>query len=279
MAGTARIERVDFGGARAWRKCYGYEPRRLRLGLLRRFADALGVEPLRPPPVLPAAQARATEARMLRRLAAIGCRVPALLAEEDEAIVIADLGRTLASACKAEADPAARERLIQSGFDALADLHARGGWLNQAFARNLTWSDGLVGFIDLDQDPATVMSVPSAQARDLLLYMYSTARFLPRDPAGYARLLDTHLRRESPAVREWVGHSILALAWLAPLAGVCGRELGAMARVIAHAAPQQARAWRRRLLLAGGTIFLGGGLLVLFSGEWVKAFAALAALA
>jgi tRNA A-37 threonylcarbamoyl transferase component Bud32 len=270
----ARIERIDVDGVRAWRKRYGYEPRRLRLGLLRRLVDALGIEPLRPPPVLPAAQARETEIRMLRQLSAIGCRVPALLAEEAEAIVIADLGRTLASACKAEKNPDERQRLIRAGFDALGDLHSRGGWLNQAFARNLTLSDGRIGFIDLDQDPSTVMSTAAAQARDLLLYVYSTARFLAGDSARYAHLLDTHLRRESPAVRDCVERAIVALAWLAPLARVSGRELGAMARVIAHIVPRQARGWRRRFLLGAGMLF-GGGTVALFFTEAGEAALAL----
>jgi tRNA A-37 threonylcarbamoyl transferase component Bud32 len=270
---AARIERIDVDGVRAWRKRYGYEPRRLRLGLLRRLVDALGIEPLRPPPVLPAAQARETEIRMLRQLSAIGCRVPALLAEEAEAIVIADLGKTLASACKAERNPDAREQLIRAGFDALGDLHARGGWLNQAFARNLTLSDGRIGFIDLDQDPATVMSAPAAQARDLLLYVYSTARFLAGDSARYARLLDSHLRRESSPVRGCVERAIIALAWLVPLAPVSGRELGAMARVIAHIVPRQARSWHRRFLLGAGMMVGGGSVALFFSeaGEAVQA--------
>lgn len=270
----ARIERIDVAGVSAWRKRYGYEPRRLRLGLLRRLVDALGIEPLRPPPVLPAAQARETEIRMIRELAAIGCRVPALLAEEAEAIVIADLGKTLASACKAEKNPNERERLIRAGFAALGELHARGGWVNQAFARNMTWADGQIGFIDLDQDPAAVMSAPAAQARDLLLYVYSTARFLDADPARYARLLDAHLRREAPAVRDYMDRSIIALAWLAPLARVSGHELGAMARVIAHVVPRQARGWRRRFLLGAGTVALffteaGEAVLALFG--WLAA--------
>jgi hypothetical protein len=242
---AARIERIDVDGVRAWRKRYGYEPRRLRLGLLRRLVDALGIEPLRPPPVLPAAMARETEIRMIRELSAIGCRVPALLAEEAEAIVIADLGRTLASACKAEKNPDERQRLIRAGFDALG---------------------GRIGFIDLDQDPSTVMSTAAAQARDLLLYVYSTARFLAGDSARYAHLLDTHLRRESPAVRDCVERAIVALAWLAPLARVSGRELGAMARVIAHIVPRQARGWRRRFLLGAGMLF-GGGTVALFFTE------------
>ena len=243
-----RVKRIETAGVRAWRKRYEYEPRRWRLALLRRFVDLLDIESLRPPSMLPPAQAQATEKAMIVRLHGLGCLVPAILAEHEDALVLGDLGATLASLCKRESDPRARETLIASGFDALSDLHARGGWLNQAFARNLTLSDGRIGFIDLDQDPTTVMSLEAAQARDLLLFVYSTARFLESDLLRYSELLMRQLAREPAAVARRFEDALRRLAWLAPLAPVCGRDLRALARLICLRAPGPARGWK----LVGG---------------------------
>lgn len=252
-----RVKPIETAGVRAWRKRYEYEPRRWRLAWLRRFVDFLGIESLRPPAMLPPAQAQATEKAMIARLQDLGCLVPAILAEHEDALVLGDLGATLASQCKRESDAQARTKLVASGFDALADLHARGGWLNQAFARNLTLSDGRIGFIDLDQDPTTVMSVEAAQMRDLLLYVYSTARFLESDLPRYAELLTRQLAREPAAVARRFEHAIVRLAWLAPLAPVCGRDLRALAKLIGLRQPRATGRWKS--IVAASVVALAAG--------------------
>lgn len=254
-----RVKRIDTAGVRAWRKRYEYEPRRWRLALLRVFVDRLGIECLRPPAMLPPDEARATEKAMIARLQGFGCRVPQILAEDADAIVISDLGPTLASACKRESDAAARAKLVASGFEALSELHARGGWLNQAFARNLTVADGRIGFIDLDQDPTTVMSVPAAQARDLLLYVYSTARFFESDLRGYSERISQQLAHEPERVRQTLEDALRRLAWLAPLAPLCGRDLRALAKLIALRAPVPARRWK---LFAGIAVLASGAVAI-----------------
>lgn len=249
-----RVKRIDTAGVRAWRKRYEYEPRRWRLALLRVFVDRLGIECLRPPAMLPPDEARATEKAMIARLQGFGCRVPQILAEDADAIVISDLGPTLASACKRESDAAARARLVESGLEALVDLHRRGGWLNQAFARNLTLSDGRIGFIDLDQDPSTVMDQPAAQARDLLLYAYSTVGYFGNDLPRYSELLSRQLASESTDVAQRLEDSLHRLVWLNAIASLCGRDLRALAGLIALRSPKIARRWRWRGRIAALTL-------------------------
>lgn len=250
-----RVRRIEAGGTRAWRKRYEYEPRRRRLALLRWFVDRLGIESLRPPPMLRPREARATEKAMIGRLQALGCRVPQIVAEEDDALLISDLGPTLGSLCKREQDPTALARLVESGLEALVDLHRRGGWLNQAFARNLTLSDGRIGFIDLDQDPTTVMGLPAAQARDLLLYAYSTAVYLESDLPRYSELLSRQLARESTDVAQRLEDSLRRLGWLNAVVPLCGRDLRALAGLVALRSPQIARRWRWRGRIAALALF------------------------
>src|SRR5690606_27248956 len=104
----------------------------------------------------------AIEARRLQQLAALGLRVPQLLALESEGLLIADLGEggraplvlneRLEQA--AAAGPAALLSAWREGLDAIAGVHARGAYLSQALSRNLMHCpDGQIGFIDFEDDP------------------------------------------------------------------------------------------------------------------------------
>jgi hypothetical protein len=229
-----RIEATTFDGAPAWRKRYGAEEHEFRLVALRMVARRFGLTPLLAPPTLAGEAARRTEQGMIERLAALGVRVPRVLAAGPVELLLSHLGENLSGLCKRETDVAARTALLRRGFDALRDLHARGACVSQAFARNLTVSDDGIGFIDLEQDPLTVMPLVSAQARDLLFFVHSTARFLP--PPAYRLLLADSLRNEATAVIDEVHRTARRLAWLTPLAalgGRRGRAVGAAVKVLA----------------------------------------------
>lgn len=234
-----RVERVEVGGAPAWCKTYGNPQRRARMALLRWLARRLGLNALIAPIPLDAEAACATEAGMIERLAALGLRVPAILERGPAYLVLSDLGPTLALACKRESDPERRADLLRMGFDALLDLHRRGGYASQAVARNLTVGPEGVGFIDLEEDPALMMPLAAAQARDTLLFVQSSARFLLDDPARYAGLLSDYLMQESPAVRAEIGKTARRLRWLAwpaALGGARGRAFAMALRQLGAAA-------------------------------------------
>ncbi|GGA71735.1 hypothetical protein GCM10011521_07350 [Arenimonas soli] len=235
MAAT-RVQRESWQGQVAWRKTYAEGGRRRRVAALRWVARRLGANALLAPMPLSPELACRTEQAMINRLAALGAHVPPLLAVADRELLLGDLGPTLAVACRAEADAGKRRELVQLGLDALASLHASGGYLSQAFARNMTLRDGRIGFIDLEEDPCTMMSLPAAQARDVLFYAHSTARFLSGQPGEHARLLQAHLAREAPEVRREVARTASRLAWLAPLAKPFGRRSRDVAEALASLA-------------------------------------------
>lgn len=223
----ARVTREVHEGEVRWRKRYGPTERAVARALLRRYARWRGLPALVAPPALTAEQACATEAAMIARLRGLGAVVPEILASSERELLLSDLGPTLAVACRG-ADAESRERLLRHGFEALAGLHRRGGCLSQAFARNLTWREGVVGFIDLEEDPLLAMPLVAAQARDLLLYVQSTARFLAHDPPRYERLLRAALADELPDVRREAARTARALGWLATLA----QPFGTRARAV-----------------------------------------------
>tara|TARA_R110002020_G_scaffold18983_21_gene65823 strand:- start:1013 stop:1732 length:720 start_codon:yes stop_codon:yes gene_type:complete len=237
MAAT-RVRRESWQGQVAWRKTYADGGHRRRIAALRWVARRLGANALLAPMPLSPELACRTEQAMINRLAALGANVPPLLAVSDRELLLGDLGPTLAMVCRAEPDAGKRRDLVQLGLDALAALHARGGYLSQAFARNLTVRDGRIGFIDLEEDPGTMMSLPAAQARDVLFYAHSTARFLSGQQGEHARLLQAHLARETPEVRAEVARVASRLCWLSPLACLFGRR----SRDVAQALTSLARA-------------------------------------
>lgn len=230
MAQT-QVQRVADPGRVAWRKTYSEGGRRRRVAVLRWVARRLGANALLAPIPLSPELACRTEQAMIRRLATLGARVPDLLEIGERELLLSDLGPTLAETCRREPDPARRHALVQQGLDALLDLHRRGGYLSQAFARNLTIDASGIGFIDLEEDPATMMSLAAAQARDVLFYAHSTARFLADQPGGHSRLLAQHLARESEETRREVSRTARKLAWLAPVT----RPFGARARAVGEA--------------------------------------------
>ncbi len=260
-----RVERIDFNGQPAWRKYYDFQPRRWRLAILRRLTRRLDIAPLNPPPVLPPLQAKKLKTSMIARLRQFGMRVPKILASNSDYLILSDLGISLAGACKVESDFERRMGLVNAGFAALSELHQRGGWLNQAFARNMTWSDNQVGFIDLDQDPTMTMSVPAAQARDLLLYMYSTARFASEQPIRYRQMFEHYLQQESTEVRAWIDRSIAALTWLVPLAPLCSRDMKAMIAIFEIIAPKSSSRWRWRFSAVVAAVSMAATLALLLA--------------
>lgn len=231
MAQT-QVQRIaESAGEIAWRKTYSDGGHRRRVAALRWLARRLGANALLAPIPLSPELACRTEQAMIRRLAVLGAHVPRILEVGERELLLSDLGPTLAETCRREPDALRRHALVALGLDALQDLHSRGGYLSQAFARNLTLRDDRIGFIDLEEDPATMMSLAAAQARDVLFYAHSTARFLTDLPGAHAGLLVAHLARESAETRREVCLAAGKLAWLAPLT----RPFGERARAVGDA--------------------------------------------
>lgn len=129
----------------------------------------------------------ATEVRRLRDLNARGLRVPEVLAAQPDAFLMRHLGDAGQDTPSIDTQihravpqgAAAVLPLWQDGLRALLQVHDAGACLSQAFARNLVrCPDGVVGFIDFEDDPAAVLPLPVCQVRDVLCYAHSTAHFL-----------------------------------------------------------------------------------------------------
>ena len=204
-------------GKRAARSAWRYR-------LLNGFAAAVGLALLRAAPAHGGARAQAIEVARLQSLAAAGVAVPQLLHVDDGFFVQSWLG------------DARLDHLLkrdgafdwwQRGLRTLVDLHARGQYLSQAFARNFIAVGDTLAMIDFEDDPLEVMTLDQAQARDWLAYLHASAlAFRSRLPAPRAEciaLLREQLARERLAVRALVADTARRLRWVQRLPAGDGR--------------------------------------------------------
>lgn len=225
------VTQLSLQGRRAWLKSYGRDNRRVRLRMLDLAARRLGVPALRPPPHPGGGAACAIERRRLSELAALQVRVPEVLGESGQTLLLSDIGETLASRLRG-AGPEARTRLVEAAARALASVHARGGCIGQPLARNITVDDaGRIGFIDFEEDPRDVMALEQAQVRDWLVFAAGVSRYFDAPEHELAGILAGALRDADPAVRAGVGQAGERLGIVARIAN----RLGERARRIAGA--------------------------------------------
>lgn len=184
------IHPVKVDGARAWRKTYDRGGRPVRLAALRAVVRVLDLPPLLPPPYRSGEAAKQTEKERIQELDALGVSVPRILDEGSDELLLSDLGPTLSSQLReARGKPQRSDALVSSAVAAIGDAHRRGGYLSQAWPRNLTVHRGGIGFLDFEEDPREVMSLADAQARDWLLFAYGTMRYYRERPRALEALL------------------------------------------------------------------------------------------
>lgn len=189
------------------------------------LASALGLPALKPVYNPGGEQAVRTEARRLRELAARGLRVPPVLAELPDGFLMEHMGRpgqhapSLAEEMN-ENTAAAPERvlaLFRQGLEATGRVHAVGTCLSQGFARNMVCCpDGVIGYVDFEDDPQASLPLAQCQLRDILCYVHSSAVYLLE-----AGQLDAArgpwrawLASRPPALRTLVADSARRMRWL-----------------------------------------------------------------
>ncbi len=222
---TPNVASYRLGSEQFWLKKAGPRHGMARYRVLGLLAWLTRLQVLRPVPNLGGSAAIATEARRLHSLAALGLRVPEVLAQQPEGLLLRHLGRpgeaTPSFDGEMQAASAAGPQAVlarwQEGLAALQTVHARGACLSQAFARNLVrCPDGVLGFIDFEDDPLASLPLALCQARDALCYVHSTALYLREAGAlPAARAVWAHWLAEQPAeLGALLATTAARLAWL-----------------------------------------------------------------
>lgn len=208
------ISRLQLTDRTVWLKRYDGPLRRLRLGALDWFARRMDLAPLRPPPRYRAAAARCTEQRRLQELREVGVLVPEVIAQGEDVLLLSDLGPTLASRLR-RSDTSQSRELTVGAITAVAEVHARGAYLGQPLARNITVDAfGRVGFLDFEEDPGEIMSLADAQARDWLLFAAGISRYGPGSEEELGRMLGTAVDAGEADVRERIDHAVRRLGFI-----------------------------------------------------------------
>ncbi|MGI4777959.1 MAG: hypothetical protein ACRYGA_07525 [Janthinobacterium lividum] len=211
------------GDQRVWIKKAGPRHGAWRYRLMAAIAAALRLDALKPVPNPGGAAAIAIEARRLGELAALGLRVPAVLARQADGLLLSDLGESRTTVVLQErlvqaaaTGPAALLAAWRDGLDAIATVHARGAYLSQAFDRNLVQCpDGVIGYIDFEDDPGAALDSAECQVRDWLSYLHSTA-MLVRAATPHAAGEHWHAVQAgaSDVVRQRLATTARRMRWL-----------------------------------------------------------------
>ncbi len=225
------VESSDGAGG-YWLKRYAPGSRRWRLAALTMLTRLLKLPALCPPPHPGGELSRMTEQARLQRLALAHVRVPQVRGGGPATLMLSDLGETLA--CRlARADPAGAMQLAQSAVDAIAAVHAKGEYLGQPLARNITvGEDGQIGFLDFEEDPGTVMSVDQAQCRDWLIFVSGSIRHLPIPSAELARILSRAWRVADPKVIDALQGAVNRLGFLPLVTAFLGRRARGLGQAV-----------------------------------------------
>jgi hypothetical protein len=216
--------RYDVDGESLWVKRAGALNPQWRYRVMGAAAKALRMPVLQPVPNPGGSVAVATEVRRLREFAERGLRAPQVLAVNRDGFVMRHLGApgkatpslggALEDAVAHGPDPVIA--LWQQGLHAITQVHQAGTTLSQAFARNLVrCPDGVVGYIDFEDDPAAYLPLPVCQARDALCYAHSTAWILAQANAlpQARQLWDAWMQELTPEARDVLQHATTRMAW------------------------------------------------------------------
>ena len=200
---------------------------RLRGRAIDAFAAAFGLALLRAVPSHGGSRGQEIEIERLQSLRAAGVHAPEVLHVERDFIVIAELvGANLVTLI--ERGGAGAFEAWRRGLATLTDIHARGGYLSQAFARNFIATEAGLGVIDFEDDPLETMPLDAAQARDWLAYLHSTLWLLERPAAELQAAVAIRLADEPAAVRalvEGAGRRLSPLRYLPGTRRFWGREV------------------------------------------------------
>lgn len=181
--------------------------------VLNTLATMLRQPMLRAVPAPGGSAAQKIETMRLQSLRTAGAPVPEILHITPQWFAMSFLGTTsLDHMLREHAETG--QRYWEAGLMAIIGLHRLDQAASQCFARNMIWHDGHISFIDFEDDPVNHMPLVSAQARDWVLYLHSTAYILQMSHAHIASIFLRYLRKDQPAVQHEVLRAARTFGWL-----------------------------------------------------------------
>ncbi len=162
------------------------------------------------------AEAQRIEVRRLNTLRQSGVNVPKVLHVTADWFVMTSVGQKSLEACMSEFPDQTVDYFADAAQN-IAQLHHKGQNLSQAFVRNITCQDSVIGFIDFEDDPAADLGLTLAQARDWLLFAHSSAPLLNDCLDSAVNALRNAVAQDNPVVQQQFHQALRQLTWLGRL--------------------------------------------------------------
>ena len=141
------------------------------------------------------------EAARLRTLHRQGVRVPQVVTQTADFLILEHCGNNLARLVK-HAQPDTRTGILKRVIDDLAEFHRAGHWHGGAQLRNLTLQQDEIYRIDFEESVGMALPRELAQAYDLVLTFHSMADYLGHHGELGPALLSRYFQRgPAPEVR------------------------------------------------------------------------------
>jgi len=224
-AARRRTFKLTLEDRSVWVKRPRRGPGYIMYGLQACAATLVQVPSLRPPRVSRGVAGLRAEARRLELLAGKGWAVPCVLGVDDRWLALSDNGRSLATVVR-QVPAEQRLELLRSALAYLQLLHGKGGWHGAAQVRNLTVREEGFGLLDFEDDLEPSMPLAVRQARDVLLFLMSSARHESSDARLIQTLISDARSRAAPAVNAEFGAVTSTLARARPMLGAIARMSG-----------------------------------------------------
>jgi tRNA A-37 threonylcarbamoyl transferase component Bud32 len=177
--GHRRTFSFEFEGKKLWVKQPELAEENIWHTFLSLFSKVLNNNFFKPTVVTDAKESLAYEAKRLKELRENGIRVPDLLIETENYLVLEDTGRVLSEIFN---DPAItiqeKEGIIIQLSSDLASMHNKGFFHSRPALRDITYKEGQIYFMDFEENLEKSLTTKEAIIRDGFLYVHTLYRKL-----------------------------------------------------------------------------------------------------
>ncbi|MDI1352907.1 MAG: hypothetical protein PSV35_09130 [bacterium] len=191
------ISNIDYEGISVWIKRRPMSKKTFWHHLLNIVTYLIPVSIFYPTVVSDNGNGLIEEAERLRLFAANDIPVPQVLAVTKDYLATKDVGMSLQKCLEMSDNSEQKLLLIEKAMYALINLHQKNLCHGRPALRDMTYHEGTVNLIDLEENPLVVMNIAQAQARDLWLFFNSVARYYKNDLSILLKLFQIYLNVSS----------------------------------------------------------------------------------
>jgi tRNA A-37 threonylcarbamoyl transferase component Bud32 len=154
------------------------------------------------------------EAIRLRKFREKNIPVPEVIYARPGLCAVYDVGGGFRDHLRQTDNPNERLSLLKQATLTLSMLHKAGLCHGRPLLKDMTWHNGVIHFIDLEEDPLQVMSLPQAQARDLWLFLNGCVPFASDGEDDLIQLYAIYAKHASPETTRELTRMV---RWLKPI--------------------------------------------------------------